>query len=86
MKIFKMNDCDWWMAPTLEEAVADIKEYYGVDEFDFTENEPRELTEEEMDRIMFRGEDGEPVHSFREELRQRVELGQGTQMFGSTES
>lgn len=74
-RVFKMNDCDWWLARTLDEARESYKHETGVDE-----DEARELTDEEMARLTFVDvDDGErPIgtsrRSFREELRQRVEL------------
>ena len=77
-RVFKMDDCDWWLARTLEEARQSYQHETGVD--DEAIEDARELSDEEMDRLTFVDvDDGErPVaesrRSFREELRQRVEL------------
>lgn len=85
-KIFQMNDCDWWMAPTLEEAVRDVKETYG-DEPEMWED-AHELTEAGLDKMQFTDfdDDGDPIkRSFREELQRRIAAGPKTEMFASTE-
>lgn len=75
-RVFRMNDVDWWMARTLEEARASYKRETGDDETE----DACELTDEEMDRLMFHetDENERPTkkgrRTFREELRQRVEL------------
>ena len=81
MKIFKMNDCDWWMDTDLESA----KKNYIV----FVEAEPesvedaREMTEEELDNHVFHPDDdiGEPC-SFRERFEEQDLV---PQFFASTE-
>lgn len=89
MKIFKMNDCDWWMAPTLEEAIQGVKTEHPMDWEDMIED-PKELTDAQLDSHKFRldegEEDGERKHcSFREELDRRVAAGSKTELFASTE-
>lgn len=77
-RVFKMDDCDWWMARTLQEARETYQRETGVD--DEAIEDSRELTDEEMDKLHFvdTDEGEQPVpgsrRTFREELRQRVEL------------
>ncbi len=77
-RVFKMDDYDWWLARTLQEARQSYQHETGVD--DDAIKDARELTDEELDRLTFVDMDeGErPViesrRSFREELRQRIEL------------
>lgn len=80
-----MNDCDWWIAPSLEEAVADVYKYYNCDDKYMVE-EPRKLTAKELDSLKF-VVDAEPpkVISFREELNNRIKMGAKTEIFASTE-
>ena len=79
-RVFKMDDCDWWMARTLEEARESYKHETGVD--DEAIEDARELTDAELDKLTFVDTDERerPLRksrrSFREELRQRVEFHQ----------
>lgn len=73
-RVFRLNDCDWWIARTLEEAVADCKREQGMEDRDFTD--ARELTEAELDNLRFVEERDIPRkdwvrRSFREELARR---------------
>lgn len=77
-RVFRMDDCDWWLARTLEEARESYQHETGVS--DEMIEDAREVTDEEMDKLTFIDMDegkrivGESRRSFREELRQRVEL------------
>lgn len=85
MKLFKINDCDWWMAPTLEEAVEDAKGYYG-DHPDMWED-ARELTDKEMDSTIYSDYETDPpnTRTFREELNLRIAAGAKIELFATTE-
>lgn len=83
MKVWKINDCDWVMASSAEEAkqtLATITEVYEEDEV-------RELTDHELDTFHFVDEDEKdsPRRTFRQELARRVALNEGPDMFASTE-
>lgn len=74
-RVFRVTDCEWWFARTLEEAIADCKRETGVDDDYF--DEAHELTEEELDRLQFTDDPEDPLsarRSFREELAARIEL------------
>lgn len=68
MKIFKMNDCDWMAAVSLESAKAKYMEDHadGLPEGEAMED-PREVSEADMDRLMFSEDDGTKM-TFREQL------------------
>lgn len=92
IKIFAMNDCDWMAAETLEQAIQEYKANFSGDGFGaFDEKDsPRELTSEEMDRLMFRetGSDDEPLDkkSFRTKLEEMIADGEKfPAFFASTE-
>lgn len=96
-----MNACDWWIARTLEEAIADYtrETHVGCEDV----SDARELTERELDRLVFVDEEActpqDPCHisgqpatehrrrrSFRRELARRVEAGiSGPGFFATTE-
>lgn len=92
LRVFRLNDCDWWAARTLEEAKADYQKCCGpmADEEAF--DEPRELTDAELDRLKFHDRDDadriirKTIRTFREELRQQAHADSITpRMFACTE-
>jgi len=66
-----MNDSDWYMAESAEEAKVEYGKDY--DPGDPDENQPRELTEFEMNNLMFTDDDGDLPRSFSEELKIRLD-------------
>lgn len=80
LRVFRLNDCDWWIARTLEEAKVSYQADCGpmADEEAF--DEPRELTDEELDRLKFHDRDDadriirKTIRTFREELRQQIHV------------
>lgn len=75
MKIFQMTSSQWWMAETLDEALALFNEHHGQGARYMEGVSPRELTDEEMDRLTIEmGEGVEPL-TFREALE--VDLSTG---------
>lgn len=92
MKLFRMNDCDWVMAPSLDEAANFYAKYTAGSYEDAMKDEPRELTDEEMDKLRFmdHADDPEPSRgdrSFREELARRMATADEneTDLFATTE-
>lgn len=83
VKVWKINDYEWAMAPTLDEAIQAVCDMTGVDRDDVAD-EPHELTDEELLRLKFVDED-ESKRSFAEELNRRVAQGIRVQYFASTE-
>ena len=70
MKVFQMNDCDWYMAESAEEAQVEYGRDY--DPGDPLENQPRELEEYEMNTLTFTDDDGDLTRTFAEELKIRL--------------
>lgn len=56
-KVFKLNDCDWYVARSLEEAIEAARTDYGNDP-EMIE-EPRELTQADLARAKFKLEEWE---------------------------
>lgn len=88
MKIYKLNDCDWWVGPTLQACIDDYIAECGDPE---AIDDPSELTDEELDTLQFTDTDEEdtPIgkkRSFREQLAIEIEQG-GTfpRLFATTE-
>lgn len=88
IKIFKLNDCDWFAARTMEEAIACARA-----EFDYGDDsieDPHELTDEELDThlFQFRNDYDRPLESmsFRAALAKRIADGERfPYLFASTE-
>lgn len=57
IKIFKLNDCDWWADTSLEEAIKNYLNETGMSHEDGIED-PYELSDDEMKNIIHSGEDG----------------------------
>ena len=92
MRVFRLNECDWWMARSLIEAKADYLATFGPMPEDEAFDDPRELSDADLDRLQFVDTDVDenPIkgsrRSFREELQQRIEAGANwPQHFASTE-
>ncbi|HYF35129.1 MAG TPA: hypothetical protein VD994_07575 [Prosthecobacter sp.] len=83
MKVFKINDCDWYMANTLDEAVALAIAETGLPR-DEAVDDPRELSEEAMNRLQFVNPDGSKW-SFAVELQNRIQAGMKPGFFATTE-
>lgn len=89
MKIFQMNDCDWWIGESLVACIDDYVANYS--EIESIDEDAHELTDEELDKLIFTDcdEDERPSgikRTFREQLEIEVTSG-GVfpRMFASTE-
>lgn len=89
-RVYRMDEYDWWVARSLDEAKASYKHRTGVD--DECIEDARELTDDELDTLHFIDTDADerPIkksqRTFREELAQRVAAGLSKpEMFASTE-
>lgn len=92
LRVFRLNDCDWWIARTLEEAKVSYQGECGPMDDEEAFDEPRELTDEELDRLKFHDRDDrdrvirKTIRTFREELRQQIKADPTTpRMFACTE-
>lgn len=83
-RIYKLNDCDWWVARTLEEAEASWQATCGPDESE-TFEDAYELTDADMDRLKITDHDDPkaPRLTFRQYLDQMKPT--RPDMFASTE-
>lgn len=94
MHIYRLNDLEWWMAPSLEEAITAATHLTGLAREDVIDDQCHQLTDVELDTLRFADTDepgsdepdeGWPNRSFREELVKRVAAGHGAEMFATTE-
>lgn len=79
VKVFQLNDYDWWAGATLESVKASYLEWTGVSEAEAFDN-PQELTDKEMSTLRFREEDedclpGQEAKTFRQRLNEMVAAG-----------
>lgn len=89
MKIFQINDCDWWVGESLDACIGDyIANYCDADSVD---EDARELTDEELDSLFFTDTDCDErptgfKRTFREQLAVEIAAGgEFPRMFASTE-
>jgi hypothetical protein len=75
--VFRLNDFEWYAGPSLEACIAKWKEYTGCTDEDL--DDPRSLTDEEMDSLIFNhtDEDETPYRrqSFRAYLAEQITAG-----------
>ena len=72
MKLYRINEYDWWGGPDLETTLDAYVEgtRQTVEQVTDPGDPPREVTEEEMDRLTIRDEDGDGVsRTFREQWK-----------------
>ena len=69
MKVFQMNDCEWWAAEDLESAKKACMEATGLPE-DEACDDPHELSDEAMNRLIFH--DDNETRTFKEQLDRMI--------------
>lgn len=84
-RVYRMNDSEWWMARSLDEAREAYHACYGTDEHDTAD--ARELTDEELDRLTFTDDEATPrvTRTFREELARQSATATEPDFFATTE-
>lgn len=89
MKIYQLNDCEWWMAYSLEQAIETAIKQTGCTREEVYDPEwaDGELTDAQLDKLQFvdTEAEGQPKRSFREQLAIEVAAGRGPGLFASTE-
>lgn len=85
-KVFAINDCDWYMATTAGEAIAQAMRDSGLSREEVLNGgDAYELTDEDLSKMMFTDDRGER-RTFASELQRRIDANDiGPQMFASTE-
>lgn len=82
-RVWRLDESNWWLAPSLEEAVADAMRQTGLPRDEVCES-PRELKPDELRSLTFTDDD-EVRRSFADELTRRRESGPRTELFASRE-
>ena len=90
IKVFRLNDCDWYAGRSLEECVVAYAKECGASVEDAKDDDARELTDAEMERLQFidgkPGEKDAVKRSFKDQLA--LMIAEGTEFpafFASTE-
>jgi hypothetical protein len=77
LNVYRLNDYEWFIAPTLQSAIEKWKDFTGLNDEDL--DDPKQLTEEELDTMKFchTDEDESPTHSitFRERVAEMIAEG-----------
>lgn len=75
IRIFRMDDNEWWAGESLEACVAEGRRQCGDECYPDDPSEQYELTDEQMRKLKFEDEDG-TTRTFAEELARRVADGE----------
>jgi hypothetical protein len=79
IRVYQINDYEWYAGHSMEECIAYVLELTGEsrDEMlQYSMVEPHELTELEMDSLIFRAEEGVMRLTFRQMLRRMIREGE----------
>ena len=88
MKVFQLDDCDWWVGETLAACIAEARTVCGEGSYCDAEDEGREVSAERMESLKFLDEEVDPprAFTFAEQLaREIAEGGKFPRLFASTE-
>lgn len=92
MNVYQLNDYEWFVGPSLQACIERWKRYTGFSDDEAAEylDDPRQLSDEELDRLKFchTDEDERPFRSitFRERVAEMVKEGtMGAEFFATTE-
>ena len=75
IKIFQVDDTEWYAAETQEEAIAEAMRLTGEDRAFYEEETQGEVSDEAMDRLHFIEEDG-IKKTFRQKLDEMIRAGE----------
>ena len=86
IKVFKLDDYEWWAGESLEAVLKEARSQCGEDCYSDPDDH-QELSNEEMEQTLFRDEDGKPLYSFKERLKQMIARGETfPQLFAAVDS
>lgn len=75
IKVFKLNEYEWWAGGSWEEVKKCYMDTTGLSEVEAFDDECHELTPDEMNSLKFYGEDNSE-RTFQEELDKEIAEGQ----------
>jgi hypothetical protein len=73
IKVFKLDDYEWWAGESLEACIAAARSEAGMDCYEDAETDGYEVTAEDMQTHKFTEEDGVTQISFAEHLQELIE-------------
>jgi hypothetical protein len=85
MRVFRLNDYEWYAAYSLEEAIRLAMSNSGLSREEAADEDAAELTDAELGRLKFTDEDG-TKRSFREQLALEIAAGSAPGPFATTEA
>lgn len=84
LRVFRMDDCDWWIGESADSCIEDRQSTYGPDE-DFDREEVHGLSDEQMQALVYTDGNGSQ-RTFKEQLG--IEIASGgdfPRLFATTE-
>lgn len=75
IRVFRMDDMEWWAGESLAACVAEGRSQCGDDCYPDDPSEQYEVSDEQMQRLTFVDEDGS-TRTFAEELARRIAAGE----------
>lgn len=85
IKVFQLDDCDWWAGENLPDVIAEARKQCGPDTYEDAETDAVEMSDEAMRTLQFVDEDG-TKRTFAEELQRMIDAGDTLpSLFASTE-
>ena len=88
MKVFKLDDCDWWVGQSLAACIAEARAHCGAGSYCDAAQEGRGVTDEQLERLKFvdEEEDKPQARTFAEQLAREIsDGGKFPRFFASTE-
>ena len=89
MKVFQLDDYDWWVGESLAACIAEARATCGDDCYQDAEEDGCEVTPAELQTLIFRDDESDPPRTctFAEQLAHEIDLGgEFPRLFASTES
>lgn len=89
MKVFQLDDYEWWVGESLAACIAAARAACGDDCYDEAEEFGCEVTREEMQKLLFRDDEHSPPRTctFAEQLAHEISQGgEFPRLFASTET
>lgn len=74
IKVFKLDDYEWWAGANLADVIAEARDQCGADTFENAETDADEVSGEAMQKLKFIDEDG-TERTFAEELQRMIDAG-----------
>lgn len=72
IKVFKLDDYDWWAGENLTEVIAAAREQCGAETYEDAETDAFEVSSESMQTLRYVDEDG-TERTFAEELQRMID-------------